>query len=67
MEAERVADTLSWYSTVLVLPITYSTSCAIAAARNLTSALRNPSPASPLRSVPNNEQTVLEQSTNFQK
>ncbi|ACI66000.1 predicted protein [Phaeodactylum tricornutum CCAP 1055/1] len=45
--AERVADTLSWFPHRISMPTASSTDRALAAARDLVHALRNPSPASP--------------------
>jgi hypothetical protein len=46
--AERVADTLSWFPTKVLMPTASSTDSVIAAARDLIHALQNPSPASAL-------------------
>ena len=50
-----------WYPTALVIPVASLTNCSISPTRDLTSALHNPSPTSPLSSVTDNKQTALEQ------
>jgi hypothetical protein len=45
---ERIADTLAWFPTQVVMPTASSAEVAAAAARDLITALQNPSPASPL-------------------
>jgi len=46
--SERIADTVVWFPTKVSMPNSSSTDAAIAAARDLTNALLQPSPASPL-------------------
>ena len=46
--AIRIADTLSWSHSKTKMPTASSAEAAVAAARDLTHALLNPSPASPL-------------------
>jgi hypothetical protein len=46
--AERVADTLAWFPTATVMPRHSSTNIGVAAAHDLTHALLQPAPSSPL-------------------
>jgi hypothetical protein len=45
---ERIANTLVWYLSHVVMPKTSSADAATAAARNLIYALQNPHPAAPI-------------------
>ena len=58
---ERIADNLLWYPTAITMPVASLTKRAIVAARDLTSAICNPSPTIPLSPAADNKQTALEQ------
>ena len=45
---ERITDTLTWFPTLVEMPKTYSADDAVVPEQQLTAALRNPSPATPL-------------------
>ena len=59
--AERIVDTLAWFPTKVAMPTSSSTDAAIAAARDLIHALRNPSPASPLAPLTDSHHAQLRQ------
>ena len=59
--AERIADTLAWFPTHVKMPTAESTEAAIAAAHDLIHALQNPSPASALSPLTDNEHYALQQ------
>ena len=49
--AERIADTLAWFPTKVVMPVPSTGERAIAATRDLTNTIRQPSPAAPLAPI----------------
>jgi len=55
---DRVADTLAWFTSRLVMPTASSTDAAFAAATDLISALLHPSPASALSPLSDSERTA---------
>ena len=59
--AERIADTLAWFPTKVVMPIPSTSKRAIAAARDLTNILRQPSPAAPLAPIAADARQALTQ------
>ena len=59
--AERIADTLAWFPTHVKMPTAESNEAAIAAAHDLIHALQNPSPASALSPLTDNEHYALQQ------
>jgi hypothetical protein len=59
--AERVADTLAWFPSKIPMPTASSTDRALAAARDLVCALRNPAPASPFTPLDANQHQALTQ------
>jgi hypothetical protein len=63
--AERIADTLSWFPTKVAMPNASSTDLAIAAARDLITALQYPSPASPLSPASDSQLAALQQLANI--
>ena len=58
---ERIADTVVWFPTKVSMPKSSSTDTAIAVARDLTSALLHPSPASPLSPISDSQHAALQQ------
>jgi hypothetical protein len=46
--AERISDTISWFPTKITMPLASSTDLILAGIANITAALQNPSPNSPL-------------------
>jgi hypothetical protein len=58
---ERIADTLVWLPTQVAMPTASSTDLTTATARDLTSALRHPSPASPLSPTFDSQVSALRQ------
>jgi hypothetical protein len=61
--AEHVADTLAWFPSKIPMPTASSTDRALAAARDLVCALRNPAPASPFTPLDANQHQALTQLT----
>ena len=60
--SERIADTVVWFPTKVLMPKSPSTTdAAIAAARDLTNALSHPLPASPLSPISDSQQAALQQ------
>jgi hypothetical protein len=59
--SERIADTVVWFPTKVSMPKSSSTDAAIAAVRDLTSALLHPSPASPLSPISASQHAALQQ------
>ena len=59
--AKRVSDTLAWLPVHVAIPIPNSNDQAIAAASDLVIALQNPSPATALAPVSDNNRVALEQ------
>jgi hypothetical protein len=58
--AERDNDTLTWFPRKVVMPTASSTDATIAAASDLTRALRHPSPASALSPLNDNQHAALQ-------
>jgi hypothetical protein len=63
--SERIADTLAWFPTKVVMPIASSAERAAAAAHDLIQALLHPSPASPLAPLSNDHHQALTQLANI--
>ncbi|EEC51526.1 predicted protein [Phaeodactylum tricornutum CCAP 1055/1] len=59
--SERIADTLTWFPSKVQMPTTSSRDTVVAAARNLATALSNPTPASPLAPLATQERVALQQ------
>ena len=49
--SERIPDTLAWFPALVEMPKTSLADAALIAAQQLTAALRNPSPATPLAPI----------------
>ena len=60
-QAERIADTLAWFPTKVLMPSASSCDIAIAAANDLIQALQNPSPASALSPLSDSQHQALTQ------
>ena len=63
--SERIADTLAWFPALVEMPKTSSADAALIAAQQLTVALRNPSPATPLAPILDEHRTALDQLAKF--
>ena len=59
--SERIADTLTWFSMLVEIPKTSSADAAVVSAQQLTAALRNQSPATPLAPIFNKHRAALDQ------
>jgi hypothetical protein len=59
--AERVADTMAWFPQHVTMPFLSSSQAAIAAARDLVSALNNPTSASPICPLATSQREQLDQ------
>ena len=59
--SERIADTLTGFPTLVEMPKTSSADAVVVAAQQLTAALRNPSPATPLALLFDKHIAVLDQ------
>ena len=59
--SENIADTLTWFPTLVETPKNSSVDAAVVAAQQLTAALRNPSPATPLAPLFGKHRAVLDQ------
>ena len=59
--SERIADTLTCFPTLVEMPKTSSADAAVVAAQQLTAALRNPSPATPLALLFDEHRAALNQ------
>jgi hypothetical protein len=59
--SERVADTLAWFPTRVVMPTMSSLDLAMAAANDLITALQNPSTGSPLAPTTDSQVAALKQ------
>jgi hypothetical protein len=59
--AERVADTLAWFPQHATMPFLSSSQAEMAAARDLVSALNNPTPASPICPLTTSQRDQLHQ------
>jgi hypothetical protein len=57
--SERIADTLAWFPTTVIMPRHSSTDVAIAAAHDLAQALLSPPPSSPLSSITKSQRHQL--------
>jgi hypothetical protein len=57
--SERIADTLVWFPTTVIMPRHSSTDVAIAAAQDLAQALLSPSPSSPLSPITESQRHQL--------
>jgi hypothetical protein len=57
--SERIADTLAWFPTTVIMPCHSSTDIAIAAAHDLAQALLSPSPSSPLSPITESQRHQL--------
>ena len=59
--SERIAHAVVWFPTKVSMPKSSSTDAAMAAARDLTSALLHPSPTSPLSPISDSQHVALQQ------
>ena len=59
--SERITDTLTWFPTLVEMPKTSSADAAVVAAQQLTAALQNPSPATPLSPLFDKHRAALDQ------
>jgi hypothetical protein len=57
--AERITDTLEWFPAHVQMPKTASIDAVLAAARELTEALRNPAPATPFAGIDDTKLAAL--------
>ena len=58
---ECIADTLAWFPTLVKIPKTSSADAALIAEQQLTAALRNPSPSTPLAPMFDEHRSALDQ------
>ena len=58
---ERIADTLAWFPTRVKMPTLSSVDLVLAAAKDLITALQNPSPGSPLAPTTDSQTAALKQ------
>ena len=59
--SEHIADTLTWFPTLVEMPKTSSADAAVVAAQQLMAALQNPSPETPLAPLFDEHRATLDQ------
>ena len=59
--SERIAETLTWFPTLVEMPKPSSADAAIVTAQQLTAALQNPPPATPLAPLSDEHIAALDQ------
>ena len=59
--SERIADNLAWFTILVEMPKTSSADAAVVAAQQLTNALQNPSPETPLSPLFDKHRATLDQ------
>jgi hypothetical protein len=60
-QAERIADTVIWFHSKIPMSLSSSNDLAIAAARDLIAAIKNPHPASPVSPLSDSRIAALKQ------
>jgi hypothetical protein len=60
-QSKRIADTLAWFPTRVKMPTISSIDLVLAAAKDLITALQNPSPGSPLAPTTDSQTAALKQ------